>query len=230
MKIGGFQETSLLDYPGKIATIIWTTGCNFRCPFCYNRDLVLDQTELIPVDVIFSFLDERNGKIDAVSISGGEPFLQKDLYDFVSTIKHKGFLVKIDTNGSFPKKLEQMIDDGLIDYVSMDVKAPKSSYEKVTNTSVNIENIDSSIHIIRKKAPDYEFKTTVIPRFHKEEDIIRIAQWIKGSKKYYLQQFKHESTLLSEIFKQEKSYTKEELEMMCQKINPFFDTCKVRGI
>ena len=230
MKIGGFQEISLLDYPGRIAAIVWTMGCNFRCPFCYNRDLVLDKTDQIPVDVIFSYLDERKGKIDAVSISGGEPFLQSDLEGFVSTIKEKGFLVKIDTNGSFPKQLEQMLDNSLIDYISMDVKAPKISYEKVTNTSIDIEKINASIQNIREKAPDYEFKTTVIPYFHTKEDIIEIAHWLKGSKKYYIQQFKHTSPLLSKSFNTEKSYTKEDLEMICQQIKPFFDKCEVRGI
>ena len=230
MMIGGFQETSLLDYPGKIAAIIWTVGCNFRCPFCYNRELVLRETTQTPVDQIFSFLDKRKGKIDAVSISGGEPFLQDDLPSFIAEIKKKGFLIKIDTNGSFPDTLEHLLDDSFIDYVSMDVKAPKKSYNKVAGTSVYINKIIESIHIIQEKAPDYEFKTTVIPLFHSKKDILDIAKWLKGSKRFFLQQFKITSSLLNETLITEKPYSKEILEGMCQKIEPYFQECGIRGL
>ena len=138
MNIGGFQETSLLDYPGKVAAIIWTTGCNFRCPFCYNPDLVFEKTDNVPIEHILSFLDARKGKIDALSISGGEPFLQRDLKDFISQVKNRGYLVKVDTNGSFPDKMKELLDEDLIDYLSMDVKATKNKYKKITGVSVDI--------------------------------------------------------------------------------------------
>lgn len=229
MNIGGFQEISLLDYPGKVATIIWTTGCNFRCPFCYNPDLVLDKTDHVPMDDFFSFLRKRKGKLDAVSISGGEPLLQPDISDFISQIKSLGFLVKIDTNGSFPDKLKRLLDTGSIDYVSMDVKATKEKYAEITQVSVVVDDIDRSIQIITSIAPDYEFKTTVIPMYHTEEDILGIARWISGAKRYFLQQLKVDTTLLSSDMDQVKPYSLDELERMCERVSSFVDDCQVRG-
>jgi len=230
MNIGGFQEISLLDYPGKIATIIWTTGCNFRCPFCYNPSLVLDNTDHVSVDDFFSFLEKRKGKLDAISISGGEPFLQNDIKPFITRIKSLGFLVKIDTNGSFPKELKELLDENLIDYVSMDVKNIKEKYSKNTGVSMDIDRIDESICIIKDIAPDYEFKTTVIPLFHSDQDILDIAGWLEGSKRYFLQQFKTNTPLLSKNGSLMKSYSKDELYRMCEMIKPFFKECAVRGI
>ena len=228
MNIGGFQETSLLDYPGKVAAIIWTTGCNFRCPFCYNPDLVFEKTDNVSVEHILSFLDARKGKIDALSISGGEPFLQRDLKKFVLQIKNRGYLVKVDTNGSFPDRLKEFLDEGLIDYVSMDVKDTKKKYKKITGVSVDIDDISTSIDLIKDYAADYEFKTTVIPKFHQKEDIIEIAGWLKGSKKYFLQQFKSDTSIISsETFAR---YSKEELLNMCELVKPYFEKCHVRGV
>lgn len=230
MKIGGFQEISLLDYPGKIAAIIWTMGCNFRCPFCYNPDLVFERTKNISVNHILSFLEERKGKLDAVSISGGEPFLQRDLKNFITRIRDIGYLVKVDTNGSYPKQMKYLLQKDMIDYLSMDVKATKEKYKTVINTSIDIKLIDTSIDLIKNFAKDYEFKTTVIPRFHKEKDIMDIAQWLKGSKRYFLQQFKTNTSLVSPDISNEKPYSYEELLKMCEKIKPFFNECQVRGV
>jgi pyruvate formate lyase activating enzyme len=230
MKIGGFQEISLLDYPGKIAAIIWTMGCNFRCPFCYNPDLVFERTKNISVNHILSFLEERKGKLDAVSISGGEPFLQRDLKNFITRIRDIGYLVKVDTNGSYPKQMKYLLQKDMIDYLSMDVKATKEKYKTVINTSIDIKLIDTSIDLIKNFAKDYEFKTTVIPRFHKEKDIMDIAQWLKGSKRYFLQQFKTNTSLVSPDISNGKPYSYEELLKMCEKIKPFFNKCQVRGV
>ncbi|RLF57909.1 MAG: anaerobic ribonucleoside-triphosphate reductase activating protein [Thermoplasmata archaeon] len=228
MNIGGFQETSLLDYPGKVAAIIWTTGCNFRCPFCYNPDLVFEKTDNVSVEHILSFLDARKGKIDALSISGGEPFLQRDLKDFILQVKNRGYLVKVDTNGSFPDRLKEFLDEGLIDYLSMDVKATKNKYKEITGVSVDIDDISTSIGLIKDYAADYEFKTTVIPKFHQMEDIVEIAGWLKGSKKYFLQQFKSDTSIISsETFSR---YSKEELLNMCELVKPYFEKCHVRGV
>ena len=228
MNIGGFQETSLLDYPGKVSAIIWTMGCNFRCPFCYNPDLVFEKTDNVSIEHILSFLDARKGKIDALSISGGEPFLQRDLKDFISQVKNRGYLVKVDTNGSFPDRLEELLDESLIDYLSMDVKATKNKYNEITGVSVDVDDIRTSIDQIKEHTGDYEFKTTVIPKFHQKEDIVEIARWLKGSKKYFLQQFKsNTSTISSEIY---SPYSKEELLNMCETIKPYFEHCNVRGI
>ena len=132
MKIGGFQKTSLLDYPENVSAIAWTVGCNFSCPFCYNKDLVKGNVGLFSEEEIFSFLEKRKGLLDGLVISGGEPLMQKDIVDFITKVKKLGYLVKIDTNGSYPEKLKELIDKKLIDYVAMDVKAPKKKYDELT--------------------------------------------------------------------------------------------------
>jgi pyruvate formate lyase activating enzyme len=230
MKLGGLQETSLLDYPGKIAAIVWTVGCNFRCPFCYNRQLVFGETELVPLEKIDQLLEKRKGKLDAVSITGGEPLLHKDIGDFMRSIKEKGYLVKVDTNGAFPDHLKQLLDENLIDYVSMDVKATKENYDVVAGVPVDVDAIDRSIHIIQEQAPTYEFKTTVVPTFHTKEDIVQIAQWLQGSKQYFLQQFKNNTSTLSSDLNDVKSYSKEELLAALKEVKPFFKYCSIRGV
>lgn len=230
MKLGGLQETSLLDYPGKIAAIVWTVGCNFRCPFCYNRQLVFGETELVPLEKIDKLLEKRKGKLDAVSITGGEPLLHKDISDFMRSIKEKGYLVKVDTNGTFPDHLKQLLDENLIDYVSMDVKATKENYDMVAGVPVDVDAIDRSIHIIQEQAPTYEFKTTVVPTFHTKADIVQIAHWLQGSKQYFLQQFKVDSPLVSDELLSVKPYDNAVLLDMCEEIRPFFKECSIRGI
>ncbi|MBS3749502.1 MAG: anaerobic ribonucleoside-triphosphate reductase activating protein, partial [Candidatus Thermoplasmatota archaeon] len=163
VKLGGLQETSLLDFPGKICAIVWTVGCNFRCPFCYNLDMVYGNTDLVPVDHVLSFLDDRVGKLDALSITGGEPLLHEDIGLFMKEVKDRGFLVKVDTNGTFPDRLDQLIDADLVDYVSMDVKAPIDKYDSLAGVHVDVKKIKRSIELIMEKAADYEFKTTMIP-------------------------------------------------------------------
>lgn len=230
MIIGGFQETSLLDYPGKVAAILWTAGCNFRCPFCYNKQLVFNETDEISIDTLLSFLQKRKGKLDAVSITGGEPFLHDDLIDLIQNIKDLGYLVKVDTNGCFPDKLQSILSKGLIDYVSMDVKATKEKYDLVAGVDVDIKAIDASIDLIKNMAPDYEFKTTVIPTYHSMEDILKIAQWLKGSKRYFIQQFKITSSLISVDLSSVRPYDNKVLSDMYKKIESYFDECHIRGI
>ena len=230
MKLGGLQETSLLDYPGKVAAIVWTVGCNFRCPFCYNRQLVFGETDEVPLEKVDQLLEKRKGVLDAVSITGGEPLLHEDIGDFIKSIKQKGYLVKVDTNGTFPQRLQKLLEENLIDYVSMDVKSTKEKYSEITGVPVDVAAIEQSIHVIQQYAPMYEFKTTVIPRFHTKADILAIAQWLQGSKQYYLQQFKVDSPLISDELLSEKPYSKDVLLDMCDEIQPFFEHCSVRGI
>jgi len=230
MNIGGLKKTSLLDYPGKIAAIVWTIGCNFRCPFCYNPQLVTGGVEPRSSQEILDFLETRKGKLDAISITGGEPLMHDDIDSFLSAIKDKGFLVKIDTNGSYPKKLGSLLTQHLIDYVSMDVKAPKDKYNHVAGVPVDLDAIETSLQLIQEKAPDYEFKTTVIPVFHTHDDIIQIGEWLKGSKRYFLQQFKSNTPLLSQELAQVPAYSVEELTELCERIKVFFNQCGVRGI
>jgi len=230
MKIGGFQKTSLLDYPDRISAIVWTVDCNFKCPFCYNKNLVDGNVELFNEDEVLSFLKKRKGLLEALSISGGEPFLQKDILDFTSKVKKLGYLVKIDTNGTFPERLKELIDKKLVDYVSMDIKAPKNKYNKLAGIKANLKKIEQSIEIIKNNAPDYEFRTTFVPDLLKKEDIIEIAKWLEGSKRFYLQQFKSDTPLISSKLDNVAPYSKEDIIKTLEEIKPFFKSCDVRGV
>ncbi len=196
MKIGGFQKTSLLDFPDKISAIIWTMDCNFRCPFCYNKQIVLGEANRIPDEEIFSFLEKRKGLLEGLVISGGEPLLQDDIISFAEKVKKLGYPIKLDTNGSCPEKLKELIDKKLVDYIAMDVKAPKNKYNELTGTKTDISKIEESIEIIKSDAPDYEFRTTFVPNLLKKEDIVEIAKWLDGAKRFYLQEFKNETPLI----------------------------------
>jgi pyruvate formate lyase activating enzyme len=230
MKIGGFQKTSLLDYPDRISAIVWTSGCNFRCPFCYNRKLAIGTTELFPNEELLSFLSKRRGLLEGVVISGGEPLLQDDLADFIKKIKKLGLLVKVDTNGTFPEKLRGLLDQQLVDYVAMDVKAPKEKYRELVGTDVKMEKIDASVELIKTNAPAYEFRTTVVPTLLKKEDIIDIAKWLAGAERYYLQQFKPLSPLVSTTLEQVIPYPKEYLVEILAEITRYFKQCSIRGV
>lgn len=230
MKIGGLQKTSLLDYPDILSAIIWTAGCNFRCPFCYNKQLVLGKTEIISEETILSFLEKRRDVLEGLSISGGEPLLQEDIVDFTEKVKKLNYLIKIDTNGAFPEKLKELIDKKLVDYVSMDVKAPKKKYDQLVGVKTDISKIEQSIDLIKNEAPDYEFKTTVVPGMLNKKDIVEIAKWLEGSKQFYLQQFKSDSPLVSSKLNDVAPYSKKELNEMLQEIKPFFKNCSLRGV
>jgi len=230
MKVGGLQKTSLLDYPVILSAIIWTAGCNFRCPFCYNKQLVLGKTEIISEETILSFLEKRRGVLEGLSISGGEPLLQDDIVDFTEKVKKLNYLIKIDTNGAFPEKLKELIDKKLVDYVSMDVKAPKEKYDQLVGVKTDISKIEQSIDLIKNEAPDYEFKTTVVPDMLNKKDIVEIAKWLEGSKQFYLQQFKSDSPLVSSKLNDIVPYSKEKLSDMLHDIKPFFKNCSLRGV
>ena len=230
MKIGGFQKTSLLDYPDMISSIVWTVGCNFNCPFCYNTELVNGTAQIISEELIFNHLKKRKGIIEALVISGGEPFLQKDLEFFCKKIKELNLLIKIDTNGTFPDKLQDLIDKKLVDYISVDIKAPKDKYEKLAGVNIDIKNIQKTIDILQNSRVDYEFKTTFVPKFLTKEDILKIGNWLKGSKKYYLQQFKNDIPVLSNEIQYIKPYEKHEILDIIEDIKPFFIHCSLRGV
>ncbi len=230
MKIGGFQKTSLLDYPDRISAIVWTSGCNFRCPFCYNKNLALGTAELFPQDEILSFLSKRKALLEGVVISGGEPLLHDDIIDFIKRIKDLRLLVKIDTNGAFPERLSELLEQQLVDYVAMDVKAPKKKYPELTGVDIDLSKIEASIDLLKTKAPAYEFKTTFIPGLLTKEDIIEIAQWLKGADTYFLQQFKIKTPLLSPTLETIVPYPREYLVETLKEIQPFFKRCKIRGV
>lgn len=230
MLLGGLQKITLIDYPGKLAATVFTVGCNFFCDFCHNPQLVLVQKTkefpLISQDEFFWWLEKRVGFLEGVCITGGEPTIQKDLPEFIQEIKDLGFAVKLDTNGSHPEILEKLINAHLVDYLAMDIKVPLEKYSKFYQGKVDSENIERSVQLI-KKMPDYEFRTTVIPLWHKKEDFLSIAQWLEGSKKYVLQQFRPENTLEPK-FSQIKPYPEEKLREFCQMLQPYFETCELR--
>lgn len=230
MKIGGLQKLTLIDYPGKIAATVFTIGCNFFCPFCHNPELVdpekIKKQPTIPENFFFDFLESRKDILEGVCITGGEPVLQQDLPEFIKKIKNLGFSVKLDTNGGSPEIIENLIKEKLVDYFAMDIKGPLEKYQKMTRREIDLGKIRKSVELI-KNFPDYEFRTTILPYFHKKEDIINIADWLKGSKKYFLQQFRPGKTLDSS-FEKEKPYSSEELAEFCQIIQPYFNYCGIR--
>jgi pyruvate formate lyase activating enzyme len=198
MIIKGFIENSLIDWEGRISSMVFISGCNFSCPFCHNRALIREdvQTVEIPQEKIIAILREKRNWLDGVVITGGEPCMSSGLVDFIKELKKLGYPVKLDTNGSYPHILEQLLKTKLVDYVAMDVKAPlNDNYQKVTGSKIDIDKISQSINIIRSSAVDYEFRTTFVPAFLKKDDIVEIAALLQGSKKYYIQQFNPKETL-----------------------------------
>ena len=237
MKIGGLEHLTLIDYPGKVAATVFTTGCNFRCPYCYSSEIVIPEKiknqPIIPEKEFFAFLDGRKGLLEGVVICGGEPTIHQDISDFIKKIKEKSFLVKLDTNGSNPKVLDNLIRGNLIDYVAMDIKGPKEKYGLMTGlnnqwSNVMMEKIERSVEILKSSNIDYEFRTTVVPDILKKEDILKIVDWIKPAKKYYLQNYRAEKTTIDPEFMKKKPYSEEFLLEIQKEISPFFDICKVR--
>lgn len=191
MLIGGFQKFSLIDYPAKISAVIFSQGCNFRCPYCHNPELVYPQSfqKLIPENSVFDFLSQRQNKLDAVTITGGEPTLHKDLPDFIARIKEMGFLIKLDTNGSNPVMVKQLIDNCAIDYLAMDIKAPFFKYHQVVRAVIDISSIKQTISLIRNSSLDYEFRTTLVENFLTVDDVLLMGSMLNKAKRYSLQQF-----------------------------------------
>ncbi len=231
MEIKGFIPVSLIDYPGKICSIIFLPNCNFRCLYCQNPDLINSPEKLltVPADEILNYLKEKKKWIDGVCITGGEPCLHKDLPGLIEKIKALGLLVKLDTNGTNPSMLQHLLAKNLLDYIAMDIKAPKEKYELVARTKVNMIDIEKSVQLIKNSGIDYEFRTTVLPALHNDTDIMEIGKWLQGSKKYFLQQFRPEKTL-DPKFANEKSFSKEELLRLRDAAKQFFEKCEVRGI
>jgi len=229
--IKGFQKLSLIEYPEKISAIVFLGNCNFRCHFCYNIDLVKNYDKLpdIPEKEILDFLSTRKGLLDGIAITGGEPTLHKDLPDFIKKVKDLEFLVMLETNGTNPRMLKELIDKKLVDYIAMDIKAPLEKYDEVTGVKVNKKKIQESIDIIRNSGIDYEFRTTVIPKHFKKEEVLAIGKWLRGSKRYYLQQFRADKTL-NESYKKIEQYPPEKLKEFAELMKPYFDSVKVRGI
>ena len=228
MLIGGLQKTTLVDYPGKIAATIFTIGCNYRCSFCHNPEIVKGIAKVIPEETIFEFLKSRKDLVDGVCITGGEPTLQNDLLDFIKRIKHLGYAVKLDTNGHRPQVIKKLIDKGLIDYIAMDIKAPWKQYLKVVTRDSDLEKVKESVLMIKEGRIPYEFRSTVLPALHSENDIVAMARQIKGADKYFLQQFRPAGALVDPEFLSKVTYTKKQLTEIMQTFKDWFKVCRVR--
>ena len=230
MKIYGLQKLTLLDYPGKTACTIFTGGCNFRCPFCHNALLVTDieSSNTYTEEEILSFLSKRKGLLDGVCITGGEPLINSDIVEFIKKIKELGYKVKLDTNGTFPEKLLELLENNLIDYVAMDIKNSKEKYFETAGTkNIDLSEIEKSISILKLSDIDYEFRTTVVKEFHKTEDIEKIAHWISGAKKYFLQNFEDSGILIGENL---NPVSKDTLTEMKRLASAFVKNTQIRGV
>lgn len=229
MLIAGMQKLTLIDYPGNTACIIFTLGCNFRCPFCHNRDLVkgMNKSNMIEEQEVFDYLDKRKGLIDGVVISGGEPLLQKNIEIFIKKIKDRGYKVKLDTNGSKPDVLKKLLDNNLVDYVAMDIKNVFDDYNVTTGKTIDIENIKQSIHILKSSNIDYEFRTTVVRELHSFEKIEEILEFIGSDSKYYIQNYRDCETVIKKGL---SGFEDSELLEIKKKLERKYPNVVIRGI
>ena len=230
MNIQGLQKLTLLDYPGHVACTVFSGGCNFRCPFCHNALLVTRQSENasnISEDDFFAFLKKRQGILDGVCLTGGEPLLDPDVFDFIRKIKELGYKVKLDTNGSFPERLLRLVDENLVDYVAMDIKNTLEKY----GATVGLEKYDTSkiqksIEILKSGKVDFEFRTTLVKEFHTQEDLESIGKLLQGAEKYFLQKFTDSGNLicdgLSEIDKKDAC-------AMLEAVKKYIPAAELRG-
>lgn len=236
MEFKGFQKTSLIEYPGKIVSVVFTAGCNFRCPFCQNPELVLNPNSLPSVSSkeVVSHLISKKKWLDGLAITGGEPMICKDLPNFVREVKREGFLVEIETNGTNPQMLKDLIADKLIDYVALDIKAPLVWEKYKRAAGINDEDlfrkVKESVEVLLelKSDIDYELRSTVVPGLIGEEDVLAIARQVKRAKRYVLQQFLPRITL-DKQYERLKPYSKEVLEKMRKRAESYVETCQVRG-
>jgi pyruvate formate lyase activating enzyme len=230
LKIGGLEKSSLIDYPGKVSAIIFTYGCNLRCPYCHNPELVTEKLcnkNVIPHRYIFDFLKKRVGKLDAVVITGGEPLIHDTLEPFIRKIKKLGYLVKLDTNGFYPEKLKNFIDKSLIDYIAMDIKYPKSKYIKLTERKDSTEKVLKSINLIMNSGIDYEFRTTYVKFIHDLKAAEEIGKIIKGVKNYYIQNFRAGKTI-NPLLNEASSFTQKELRDIKKVISKYVENVHIR--
>lgn len=229
MIFNGFQKMTLLDFPGRVACTLFARGCNFRCPFCHNAGLVLGgNMESYKEEEILSYLNKRKGLLDGVCITGGEPLLHIDIKDFIYKVKELGFAVKLDTNGSRPETLKELVNEGLIDYVAMDVKNSIQKYgEAVGIENLDTTDIEKSIDFLLLGKVDYEFRTTIVNPLHTVEDIKKLCERIKGAKRYFLQNFVDSGDLIGEGM---TAYTTETLKEMLSVAQKYIPEAQLRGV
>jgi len=233
--IKGFIDLSMVDWDDKVSAVIFLPICNFRCPFCYNVALVLTPDELptIPFEKIESYLERHKGAIEGVVITGGEPTLHKDLPYLCKRLKNLGFKVKLDTNGTSPSMIKELIDHSLVDYVAMDIKAPltEEKYSRATGVHAKgfLQTVEESMNILMQSGVDYEFRTTVVPTIHTEEDIKSISKVLGGCRRYVLQNLKSEVKMIDPSFENLKPFSKEEMETLLMAARTYVKQAKIRG-
>ena len=230
VEIKGIEKFSSRDFPGHISSTVFLGGCTFRCPYCHNADLVLrpETIQTIPMDIFLSYLDGRKGWLEGICLSGGEPLLHEDVEDLVQVIRDRGLLVKLDTNGSFPERLEKLLLEGLLDWVAMDIKAPLERYREVTRSNVDVEAIVRSADIIRHSGVRSTFRTTVVPGLVGREDVVKIGEWLRGAASFLVQQFVPQTTIDPE-FLGKKPFSREDLTGMVEAAKPFFKEARIEG-
>ncbi len=226
--IKGLEKFSPRDFPGVISSTVFLGSCNFRCPFCHNAQLVLSPDDLptFPMSYITDFLDSRRDWLEGICITGGEPLLHSDLADFLSLLKERKLLVKLDTNGSFPSRLEDLIAENLVDSIAMDVKAPLAQYEDVTRTVVDVNGIRKSIDIIRHSGVDYMFRITAVPGLIDQAGMKEIGRMLQGSRIFQIQQFVPENTLDPD-FERLKPFKREEIQALGHSVEEFFSEVRI---
>lgn len=230
MNFNGFQKLTLLDYPGHVACTLFTAGCNFRCPFCHNASLVthIGDSEHYSEEFVLDYLSKRKGIIDGVCITGGEPLLHDGLKDFIKKVKDMDYLVKLDTNGYLPDRLISLVDNGLVDYVAMDIKNSKEKYVLSAGIdSLDITQIEKSVSFLLENHVEYEFRTTVVNELHTLRDIESAAEWISGAQKYFLQSFTDSGDLICDNLSAVETQT---IKMMQEVASKYVKNVEIRGI
>ena len=231
MQISGLQKLTLLDYPGTVACTIFTAGCNFRCPFCHNAMLVLpeqiEETSLSE-DEVLKFLKKRQGVLEGVAVTGGEPLLHADMPQLLRKIKDLGYKIKLDTNGSNPKLLKEIVEAGLVDRVAMDIKNSPEMYPETVGCRVSMAAVEESKDFLLSGTVDYEFRTTVVKGIHTEESLIEAARWIAGAKEYYLQQFKDSGNLIKPD--ELTAFDEKEMHALADAVRKYVPAVEVRGV
>lgn len=230
MEIHGFQKTTLLDYPGHVAATVFTGGCNFRCPFCHNGLLVLNSKgqPVIPEAEVLSFLEKRRGILEGVCVTGGEPTLQRELGAFLGRLKSMGYLVKLDTNGSRPQVLRELLEGQLLDYIAMDVKASWNNYAAAAGVKdLELESLRESVELLKRSGIPCEFRTTVVKGIHTLEEFEEIGRMLEGCQAYYLQGFRESDHMIGTGC---EAFTTEEMEKMADRARKYIDKVSLRGV
>lgn len=228
MNIQGFQKLTLLDYPEKVACTVFTGGCNLLCPFCHNAGLVRTPNAGESFEnEVFAYLTRRQGLLDGVCVTGGEPLLQPDLQEFLARVKQMGFLVKLDTNGSMPERLGSLLSTGLVDRVAMDIKSSPEGYAKAVGCNVDMARFCESIEVIRSAGIDYEFRTTAVKGIHTVEDFESIGKWLAGDSPYFIQRFVDSGNLLGEGC---QAFSEEEHQALLAAVLPYLPNARLRGV